>query len=62
MSLWEKIHLFGVEVGNKSFLKKIRYLEQEQEKVERYLATIPKDREFKGRVADRAGETDDNTG
>lgn len=46
-NLWEKIHTFGADVSNKAFLKKLRYLVQEQQKIEEYLATPYEEREFK---------------
>lgn len=46
-NLWEKIHNFGTDVSNKAFLKKLRHLVQEQQKVEEYLATPYEEREFK---------------
>lgn len=47
-NLWEKIHNFGADVNNKAFLKKLRYLVQEQRKVEEYLKTPYEEREYKG--------------
>lgn len=49
-NLWEKIHSFGADVSNKAFLKKLRYLVQEQQKIEEYLATPYEEREFKNGV------------
>lgn len=46
-NLWEKIHTFGSDVSNKAFLKKLRHLVQEQQKVEEYLETPYEEREFK---------------
>lgn len=46
-NLWEKIHNFGADVSNKTFLKKLRHLVQEQQKVEEYLETPYEKREYK---------------
>lgn len=46
-NLWEKIHNFGADVSNRTFLKKLRHLVQEQQKVEEYLRTPYEEREFK---------------
>lgn len=47
-NLWEKIHNFGADVNSKAFLKRLRYLVQEQRKVEEYLETPYEEREYKG--------------
>lgn len=52
-NLWEKIHTFGADVSNKAFLKKLRYLIQEQRKVEEYLETPYEEREYKKGVAEK---------
>lgn len=46
-NLWEKIHNFGADVSNRTFLKKLRHLVQEQQKVEEYLKIPYEEREFK---------------
>lgn len=52
-NLWEKIHIFGADVSNKAFLKKLRHLVQEQQKVEEYLGTPYEEREYKKGVAEK---------
>ena len=52
-NLWEKIHIFGADVSNKAFLKKLRHLVQEQQKVEEYLGTPYEDREYKKGVDEK---------
>lgn len=46
-NLWEKIHIFGADVSNKAFLKKLRNLVHEQQKVEEHLEIPYEEREFK---------------
>ena len=52
-NLWEKIHTFGFDVSNKAFLKKLRHLVQEQQKVEEYLETPYEEREYKKGVVEK---------
>ena len=52
-NLWEKIHNFGADVSNRTFLKKLRHLVQEQQKVEEYLGTPYEEREYKKGVAEK---------
>lgn len=52
-NLWEKIHNFGTDVSNKAFLKKLRHLVQEQQKVEEYLGTPYEEREYKKGVVEK---------
>lgn len=52
-NLWEKIHNFGADVSNKTFLKKLRHLVQEQQKVEEYLETPYEEREYKKGVVEK---------
>lgn len=47
-NIWEKIHNFGIDVGNKSFLKWLKKLLDEQKIVEKYLDTSYDEREYKG--------------
>lgn len=46
-NLWEKIHAFGADVGNKAFIKKLRRLVLDQKKTEEYLDIPYDEREFK---------------
>lgn len=46
-NLWEKVHDFGADVGNKAFIKKIHKLLNDQKTVEAYLETPYEEREYK---------------
>ena len=52
-NLCENIHNFGADVSNKTFLKKLRHLAQEQQKVEEYLGTPYEEREYKKGVTEK---------
>lgn len=52
LKLWENLHKFGADAGNKAFLKRVRHIYVEQVKMEEHLSIEPKDREFKRRVGD----------
>lgn len=46
-TLWEKIHAFGADVNNKSFLKRLRKLLEEQKIIEEYVNTPYEQREYR---------------